>query len=191
MWGKIDRSVDPAVAAAAQNADVVVAVVGITSELEGEEMRRERARLQGRRPHQSRSAGAGGESAETLAATGKPLVVVLTNGSALAVNWADAHANAILDAWYPGEEGGTAVAQTLSGKNNPAGRLPVTFYKDVDQLPPFEDYAMKGRTYRYFTGTPLYPFGYGLSYTKFAYSKLTVPACRSRCRPARRWLKPP
>ena len=90
------------------------------------------------------------------------------------VNWANEHANAILDAWYPGEEGGTAVAETLSGKNNPAGRLPVTFYKSADQLPPFEDYAMKGRTYRYFTGTPLYPFGYGLSYTKFAYSDLSV-----------------
>ena len=102
---------------------------------------------------------------------------MLTNGSALAVNWAKEHVNAILDAWYPGEEGGSAVAETLSGKNNPAGRLPVTFYKDVNQLPPFEDYAMKGRTYRYFEGTPLYPFGYGLSYTKFAYwgSGLTGP----------------
>ena len=111
---------------------------------------------------------------EAVAATGKPVILVLTNGSALAVNWANEHANAILDAWYPGEEGGTAVAETLSGKNNPAGRLPVTFYKSADQLPPFEDYAMKGRTYRYFTGTPLYPFGYGLSYTKFAYSDLSV-----------------
>ncbi len=104
------------------------------------------------------------------------MVVVLTNGSALAVNWAKEHANAILDAWYPGEEGGTAVAQTLSGRNNPAGRLPVTFYTGVDQLPPFEDYAMKGRTYRYFEGTPLYPFGYGLSYTTFSYGGLNVPA---------------
>jgi beta-glucosidase len=91
------------------------------------------------------------------------------------VNWANEHANAIVDAWYPGEEGGTAVAQTLSGRNNPAGRLPVTFYTSVDQLPPFEDYSMKGRTYRYFTGTPLYPFGYGLSYSKFSYSGLTLP----------------
>jgi beta-glucosidase len=113
---------------------------------------------------------------EALAGAGKPLVVVLTNGSALAVNWANEHANAILDAWYPGEEGGAAVAETLSGHNNPAGRLPVTFYKGTDQLPPFEDYSMKDRTYRYFTGTPLYPFGYGLSYTKFSYSDLTVPA---------------
>jgi beta-glucosidase len=116
------------------------------------------------------------ELLEAVAATGKPLVVVLTNGSALGVNWARDHANAILDAWYPGEEGGAAVAETLSGRNNPAGRLPVTFYKDVSQLPPFEDYSMKGRTYRYFEGTPLYPFGYGLSYTTFAYSGLTVPA---------------
>jgi beta-glucosidase len=93
----------------------------------------------------------------------------------LGVNWAKAHANAILDAWYPGEEGGAAVAETLSGRNNPAGRLPVTFYKDVSQLPPFDDYSMKDRTYRYFGGTPLYPFGYGLSYTTFSYSGLTVP----------------
>jgi beta-glucosidase len=103
-------------------------------------------------------------------------VLVLTNGSALAVNWANEHTNAILDAWYPGEEGGTAVAETLAGKNNPGGRLPVTFYTGVDQLPPFASYAMQGRTYRYFAGKPLYPFGYGLSYTTFAYSGLTLPS---------------
>ena len=120
------------------------------------------------------------DSLKGVASAGKLLVVVLTNGSALAVNWANGHANAILDAWYPGEEGGNAVAETLSGANNPAGRLPVTFYKNVEQLPHFEDYSMKARTYRYFTGTPLYPFGYGLSYTKFAYSGITVPACEDR-----------
>jgi len=96
--------------------------------------------------------------------------VVLVNGSALGVNWANQNANAILEAWYPGEEGGTAIAETLAGTNNPAGRLPVTFYKSVTDLPPFDDYSMKGRTYRYFEGQPLYPFGYGLSYSKFAYS---------------------
>ncbi len=162
--------------AAANNADVVIAVVGITSELEGEEMQvnedgfkgGDRTSLNLPKPEQ--------ELLEAVASAGKPLVVVLTNGSALSVNWANAHANAILEAWYPGEEGGAAVAETLSGRNNPAGRLPVTFYKDVSQLPPFEDYAMKGRTYRYFKGTPLYPFGYGLSYTTFTYSGLTVPA---------------
>jgi beta-glucosidase len=96
------------------------------------------------------------------------------NGSALSVNFANQHANAILDAWYSGEEGGTAIAQTLAGVNNPGGRLPVTFYTGVDQLPAFEDYAMKNRTYRYFEGKPLYPFGYGLSYSKFEYSNLKL-----------------
>ena len=112
---------------------------------------------------------------QAVAATGKPLVVVLMNGSALSVNWEKAHANAILEAWYSGEEGGAAIAETLSGKNNPAGRLPVTFYKDVHQLPHFENYAMKGRTYRYFEGEPLWPFGYGLSYTSFGYTDLAIP----------------
>ena len=175
VWGKMNRSVDPSALTAAQGADVVVAVVGITSELEGEEMKvsepgfigGDRTSLDLPKPEE--------DLIEALASTGKPLVVVLTNGSALAVNWANEHASAILDAWYPGEEGGTAVAETLSGKNNPAGRLPVTFYKSVDQLPPFEDYTMKGRTYRYFEGAPLYPFGYGLSYTKFSYSGLSLP----------------
>ena len=112
---------------------------------------------------------------EAVAATGKPLAVVLMNGSALAVNWINAHANAVLEAWYSGEEGGAAVAETLSGKNNPAGRLPVTFYTGVSELPNFEDYGMANRAYRYFTGKPLYPFGYGLSYTTFQYSDLSLP----------------
>ncbi len=175
VWEKLDYAIDRAAIEAAKNADVVVAVVGITSELEGEEMDVDQPGFKGGdrtsldlpKPEQ--------DLLEAVAATGKPLVVVLTNGSALGVNWAKDHANAILDAWYPGEEGGAAVAETLSGRNNPAGRLPVTFYKDVSQLPPFEDYSMNGRTYRYFTGTPLYPFGYGLSYTTFSYSGLTVP----------------
>ncbi len=89
--------------------------------------------------------------------TKKPVIVVLMNGSALSVNYAAEHAAAIVEAWYPGEEGGRAIAQTLSGANNPAGRLPVTFYQSVDQLPPFDDYSMKERTYRYFHGRPLYP----------------------------------
>ncbi|MGA7343241.1 MAG: glycoside hydrolase family 3 C-terminal domain-containing protein [Terracidiphilus sp.] len=176
VWMNVGSGPDPAAIDAAKNADVTIAVVGITSELEGEEMQvdepgfkgGDRTNLELPKPEE--------DLLEALAATGKPLVVVLTNGSALAVNWASANANAILDAWYPGEEGGTAVAQTLSGRNNPAGRLPVTFYKSVDQLPAFDDYAMKGRTYRYFEGTPLYPFGYGLSYSKFSYSGLTLPA---------------
>ena len=98
----------------------------------------------------------------------------------MAARWASigstSHADAVLEAWYSGEEGGAAIATTLSGKNNPAGRLPVTFYKDVSQLPNFEDYSMDNRTYRYFSGKPLYPFGYGRSYTSFSYSALTLPA---------------
>jgi beta-glucosidase len=175
IWTPYDLTPSPEAVAAARNAEVVVAVVGITSDLEGEEMQvsedgfkgGDRTSLDLPKPEE--------DLLEAVAATGKPLVVVLMNGSALGVNWAKEHANAILEAWYSGEEGGAAMAETLSGKNNPAGRLPVTFYTDVSQLPPFEDYSMKGRTYRYFQGRPLFPFGYGLSYTTFAYSGLTLP----------------
>jgi beta-glucosidase len=111
---------------------------------------------------------------KAVVATGKPVVVVLLSGSALAVNRANDNVPAMLAAWYPGGEGGTAIADVLFGNYNPAGRLPVTFYRSVDQLPPFDDYSMQGRTYRYFKGEPLYPFGYGLSYTKFGYSNLRV-----------------
>ena len=175
VWDKVDLAPDPKAIEAARNADVVVAVVGITSELEGEEMPVNEPGFKGGDRTSIDLPQPERDLLEALAGVGKPLVVVLTNGSALAVNWANEHANAILDAWYPGEEGGTAVAETLSGRNNPAGRLPVTFYKGTDQLPPFEDYSMKNRTYRYFTGAPLYPFGYGLSYTKFSYGDLKVP----------------
>ena len=175
IWARVENAPSPAAVAAARQADVVVAVVGITSELEGEEMPvnqpgflgGDRTSIDLPEPEEA--------LVEGVAATGKPLVVVLMNGSALAVNWINDHANAVLEAWYSGEEGGDAIADTLSGKNNPAGRLPVTFYKDTSQLPNFEDYSMQNRTYRYFTGKPLYPFGYGLSYTTFGYSGLTVP----------------
>jgi beta-glucosidase len=115
------------------------------------------------------------ELMQRIAAVGKPTVLVLMNGSALSANWAVDHIPGIVEAWYPGEAGGDAIADVLFGDYNPAGRLPVTFYKSVDQLPPFTDYNMKGRTYRYFTGQPLFPFGYGLSYSKFEYSGLQVP----------------
>jgi len=176
VWSKVDLKPQPEAIAAAKSADVIVAVVGITSELEGEEMRVEEPGFKGGDRTSIDLPKPEEDLLEALGATGKPLVAVLTNGSALGVNWAKEHANAILEAWYPGEEGGTAVADTLSGRNNPAGRLPITFYKDVSQLPEFENYAMKGRTYRYFEGTPLYPFGYGLSYTSFSYSGLSGPA---------------
>ncbi len=175
IWAKVQNGADPAAMDAARKADVVIAVVGITSQLEGEEMPvnepgflgGDRTSINLPQPEEN--------LVEEVAKAGKPLVVVLMNGSALAVNWEKDHANAILEAWYSGEEGGTAIAETLSGKNNPAGRLPVTFYKDVNQLPNFEDYSMGNRTYRYFKGEPLYPFGYGLSYTTFAYKDLVLP----------------
>jgi hypothetical protein len=107
--------------------------------------------------------------------SGKPTVLVLLNGSAVAVNWAKDNVPAIVDAWYPGQAGGTAIADVLFGDYNPAGRLPVTFYKSADQIPPFTDYAMKGKTYRFFTGEPLFKFGYGLSYTTFIYGNMVVP----------------
>ena len=175
IWTPASSVPDPAAVAAAKNADVVIAVVGITSRLEGEEMPvdepgflgGDRTSLDMPKPEE--------DLVQAVFAAGKPLVAVLMNGSALGVNWEKAHANAILEAWYSGEEGGVAIAQTLSGKNDPAGRLPVTFYKDVQQLPHFEDYSMKGRTYRYFEGEPLWPFGFGLSYATFSYSNLVLP----------------
>jgi beta-glucosidase len=155
------------------DSDVALVFVGLNSSLEGEEnplvkipgfLGGDRTSIELPEPQE--------KLIETAVATGKPVVVVLTSGSALAVNYAAKNAAAVLQAWYGGEETGTAIAQTLAGVNNPAGRLPVTFYKSTDQLPAFTEYAMKGRTYRYFTGDALYGFGYGLSYSRFAYTGL-------------------
>ena len=176
IWTPPAEAPLPRALATTKGADVVIAVVGINSDLEGEESSVD---LPGFHGGDRTSIDLPGEEEALLKAVksqGKPLVVVLMNGSALAVNWANENANAILEAWYPGEEGGTAVAETLAGTNNPAGRLPVTFYKSLDQLPAFDDYSMKTRTYRYFSGAPLYPFGYGLSYSQFAYSSLQLSA---------------
>ncbi|MEP6788121.1 MAG: glycoside hydrolase family 3 C-terminal domain-containing protein [Acidobacteriota bacterium] len=160
--------------AKAKQADAVVMVMGISPTIEGEEMD---VKLDG---------FAGGDRTDIslpkpqedlikeINALGKPVVLVLMGGSALAVNWEDKNIPAIVDAWYPGQFGGNAIADVLFGDYNPAGRLPVTFYKSVDQLPAFDDYKMEGRTYRYFRGEPLYPFGYGLSYSKFAYSNMKM-----------------
>lgn len=154
-------------------ADLIVAVLGLAGELEGEEMPISVEGFSGGDRTGIDLPRAQAQLLYELAATGKPVVLVLMNGSALSVNWADQHVPAILEAWYPGEEGGTAVAEALAGDFSPSGRLPLTFYKSVDQIPAFDDYNMKGRTYRYFTGEPLYPFGYGLSYTNFEYSNLS------------------
>ncbi len=158
----------------AEKAEAVVLVLGLTPAIEGEDMP---VRVEG---------FAGGDRTDIalprtqeallrrIHALGKPVVLVLLGGSALAVTWADANVPAILTAWYPGEEGGTAIADVLFGDYNPGGRLPVTFYKSLDQLPPFDDYAMAGRTYRYMAEAPLYPFGHGLSYTRFTYTDLRI-----------------
>ncbi len=164
---------------AARKSDVVIAVVGITAQLEGEESENSDPGFFGGDRTEITLPETQEHLLQSLAATGKPLVVVLTNGSALAVNWANDHAAAILDAWYPGEEGGTAVASVLSGDYNPSGRLPVTFYKSVAQLPPFTDYSMSNRTYRYLREQPLYGFGYGLSYSTFSYSDFAAAASSS------------
>ncbi|HUY94313.1 MAG TPA: glycoside hydrolase family 3 C-terminal domain-containing protein [Terracidiphilus sp.] len=160
--------------AQAKNADVIVACLGLSPSLEGEEMPVKLEGFSGGDRTDIVLPAVQEDLLKALVATGKPVVVVLQNGSALAVNYAAEHAAAVLEAWYPGEEGGTAIAETLAGENNPAGRLPITFYRSLSQLPPFDDYAMKGRTYRYMTEKPLYPFGYGLSYTTFSYSEIRL-----------------
>jgi len=159
---------------AAFKADVVIAFVGLTPRLEGEEMKVDAKGFSGGDRTDIELPDIQRQLLEAVAKTGKPVAVVLLNGSALAVNWAQENARALLEAWYPGQSGGQAVAETLSGKNNPGGRLPVTFYKGADQLPAFDDYSMANRTYRYFKGKPLYAFGDGLSYTSFAYSGLKL-----------------
>jgi beta-glucosidase len=156
-------------AKATADADAVVAFVGLSPGVEGEELKVDVPGFMGGDRTDIGLPSSQRKLLETVAASKKPLVVVLMSGSAVALNWAREHADAILVAWYPGEQGGLAVAQTLAGVINPAGRLPVTFYRDVRDLPPFIDYGMKGRTYRYFKGEPLYSFGDGLSYTTFAY----------------------
>jgi beta-glucosidase len=156
--------------AAAEGSDVVIAFLGLSPELEGEEMPVHVEGFVGGDRRTIELPAAQQQLVTALAATGKPLIIVLMNGSALALQGAAEKANGILEAWYPGQDGGTAIVETLLGENNPSGRLPVTFYAGTDQLPSFNDYAMKNRTYRYFTGVPLYPFGYGLSYTRFRYS---------------------
>jgi len=169
-----NRDIEEAIALA-KTADVVIFVGGLCQAIEGEEGQKE-GLPEGLVSQGDRTRIDLPEIQETLLQqlheTGTPIVLVLLNGSAVAINWASEHVPAILEAWYPGEEGGTAIAEALFGAYNPAGRLPVTFYRSIEDLPPFEDYAMQGRTYRYFTGEPLYPFGYGLSYTQFEYSDI-------------------
>ena len=154
---------------AAKNSDAIVAFVGLSPNLEGEEMNVHVDGFDGGDRTSIELPAAQERLLEALGSTGKPLIVVLTTGSALAVPWVNDHADALLAAWYSGEEGGDAIAETLVGKNNPAGRLPVTFYRSTGDLPAFTDYSMSNRTYRYFKGDVMYPFGFGLSYSRFNY----------------------
>jgi len=176
VWSTPNDSLEAEAVKAARQADAVVLFLGLTSRLEGEEMPvqidgflgGDRTSLDLPAPQQ--------HLLERVMAVGKPTALVLLNGSALAVNWAQDNVPAILEAWYPGQAGGSAIADVLFGDYNPAGRLPVTFYKTVSDIPAFDDYRMAGRTYRFFDGTPLYSFGFGLSYTTFRYANVRVSA---------------
>jgi beta-glucosidase len=175
VWAVPGRDPQPAALDAARQAEAVVLFLGLSPRLEGEEMKVPVVGFQGGDRVDLSLPAAQEALLEKVAALGKPVVLVLLNGSAVAVNWARDHVPALVDAWYPGQAGGAAIADVLFGDYNPAGRLPVTFYTSADQLPAFDDYSMKGRTYRYFQGEPLYPFGYGLSYTTFGYRRLECP----------------
>lgn len=158
----------------AERSDVVIMCLGISPRIEGEEGAAYlNTDYKGDRPTLDLP-GMQERLLKEIHKTGKPIILALFNGSPLTINWAQENIPAIIECWYPGEEGGTALADVIFGEYNPAGRLPITFVKSVDQLPLFTDYSMKGRTYRYMEEEPLYPFGYGLSYSKFEYSDLKL-----------------
>ena len=163
----------------AKEADTVIMFMGLTAKMEGEEGEDMPTDLDGFRGGDRTKLGLPENQLELIKeihALGKPVVLVLLNGSALAVNWENDNVPAIVEAWYPGQAGGTAIANVLFGDYNPTGKLPLTFYRSVDDLPAFEDYNMTSQTYRYFTGEPLYPFGFGLSYTNFEFSDIELPS---------------
>ncbi|HCV43003.1 MAG TPA: glucan 1,4-alpha-glucosidase [Bacteroidetes bacterium] len=161
---------------ATKQADVVIMCMGLTARMEGEEMSIDIDGFKGGDRTRLDLPDVQQELMKEIYALGKPIVLVLLNGSALAVNWEKEHIPAIIEAWYPGQAAGQAIADVIFGDYNPGGRLPVTFYKSENDLPPFTEYSMSNRTYRYFKGEPLYPFGYGLSYTSFGYDSLKVDA---------------
>jgi beta-glucosidase len=161
----------------AERADVVVLCLGLSADIEGEQGDTSNSEAAGDKVHLSLT-GLQDRLLREVVAVGKPTVLVLVSGSALAITWAAEHVDAIVQAWYPGEEAGTALADVLFGAYSPAGRLPVTFPRALADVPEFEDYAMKGRTYRYLETEPLYPFGYGLSYTRFEYANAATSKSR-------------
>ena len=172
VWAAPKPNLKKEAIAAAKDAEVVIMCMGLTARMEGEEMD---IVIDGFRGGDRTKLGLPKTQLDLIKeihALGKPVVLVLLNGSALAINWENEKIPAILEAWYPGQAGGTAIADILFGDYNPAGKLPVTFYKSVDDLPPFEQYEMTGHTYKYFQGKPLYPFGFGLSYSTFSFDNL-------------------
>ncbi|UOQ54884.1 glycoside hydrolase family 3 C-terminal domain-containing protein [Hymenobacter cellulosivorans] len=166
-----------------KDADAVVFVGGISPRLEGEEMKVNVEGFSGGDRTSIALPKVQTELLKVLHATGKPVVFVMMTGSAIGCPWEAQNVPAIINSWYGGQATGTALADVLFGDYNPAGRLPVTFYKSESQLPPFDNYDMAGRTYRYFQGTPLFPFGHGLSFTTFQYSNLKVPAATATGQP--------
>jgi beta-glucosidase len=175
LWAPPRPDISEQAVAAAKAADAVVLVLGLSQRLEGEEMPIKIDGFTGGDRTSLNLPAAQEQLLDAITATGKPVIVVLTSGGALSVNKAQEKASAILLAGYGGQQGGNAVADVLFGDFNPAGRLPVTYYKSIDQIPAFENYDMAGKTYRFFTKEPLYPFGFGLSYTTFKYSDLSIP----------------
>ncbi len=173
-WKRISADAIAALHDMAADTDVLIAVVGLTSDLEAEESPVEIPGFAGGDKTTLDIPADQQALIEAAEAMDKPLIVVAMNGSPINLAWAKEHAAAILEAWYPGQAGGLAIANVLSGKTNPSGRLPLTFYRGIDQLPPFDDYRMKGRTYRYYEGETVYPFGHGLSYTTFSYGPVSV-----------------
>ena len=176
LWSVPDPRLLEEAVEAARRADAVVLFLGLSPRLEGEEMPVNVPGFAGGDRTDIAVPAPQEELLRAVVAAGKPVVLVLLNGSALAVSWAAANVPAIVEAWYPGQAAGTAIGDVLFGSYNPAGRLPVTFYRSIDQLPPFRDYRMEGRTYRYFRGDVLFPFGHGLSYTRFRYRDLRFAA---------------
>jgi len=174
LWSVPNPKMQEEAVELAKKADAVIVVLGLSQRLEGEEMPIKVDGFEGGDRTHLNLPQTQQDLVKAIKATGKPTILVLLNGSAVAVNWENENLDAIITAGYPGQEGGNAVADVLFGDYNPAGRLPVTYYKSVEQLPAFENYDMEGRTYKYFKGEPLYPFGYGLSYTTFKYSELNI-----------------
>ncbi|OPZ32192.1 MAG: Xylan 1,4-beta-xylosidase precursor [Bacteroidetes bacterium ADurb.BinA174] len=160
----------------AKNSDVVILCMGLSPLLEGEEMKVNVEGFSGGDRLDIKLPAVQTELMKEIQKLGKPTVLVLLNGSAVAFNWEAENIPSIIEAWYPGQSGGTAIADVIFGDYNPAGRLPVTFYKDINQIPAFDNYDMKGKTYRYFEGQPLYEFGYGLSFTTFEYKVKNIPS---------------